>query len=180
MSRVGKNPVEILNGVKLTLSGEIVRAEGPNGKLERRLPDSVSIDIQQSQVVVTPSDDSRRAQAMHGLARTLINNMVLGVTKGFEKRLQVVGVGYRVENKDKFLVFSVGYSHPIWYELPTGVSATIEKDNKIVLAGANKEVVGQAAATIRAFRPPEPYKGKGIRYENEVVRHKVGKAGAAA
>ena len=180
MSRVGKNPVEILNGVKLTLSGETIRVEGPNGKLERRLPDSVSVDIQTSQVVVSPTDNGRRARAMHGLARTLINNMVVGVTKGFEKRLQVVGVGYRVEDKSGFLVFNVGYSHQIWYELPVGVSAEISKDNKIVLKGIDNEVVGQAAATIRAFRPPEPYKGKGIRYENEVVRSKVGKAGAAA
>ena len=180
MSRVGKNPVEILEGVKLTLSDGVVWVEGPNGKLERRLPDSVSVDVQPSQVVVSPADDSRRARAMHGLARTLINNMVVGVTTGFQKTLQVVGVGYRVESTDQFLVFSVGYSHPIWYELPVGVSASLEKDNKIVLQGIDKEAVGQAAATIRSFRPPEPYKGKGIRYENEVVRSKVGKAGAAA
>lgn len=179
MSRVGKRPVAIPSGVKVKLAGRQFSAQGPKGKLERTLPDSVNIAVEGETVVVTPLEESRRARAMHGLARTLIDNMVVGVSTGFQRGLEVIGVGYRVELKKNFLMFNLGYSHPIWYELPEGLTAEVDKNNNITLKGSNKETLGQAAATIRSFRPPEPYKGKGIRYAGEVIKTKVGKAGAA-
>ena len=179
MSRVGKRPVEVPSGVKVALSSGNLSVEGPNGKLARVIPSGVVVEVKDNVVVVTPADGSRQARAMQGLTRTLIDNMVIGVTKGFEKSLEVIGVGYRVELKKQVLIFNLGYSHPIWYEVPKGVTASADKEGKIHLKGANREMVGQAAATIRSFRPPEPYKGKGIRYAGEVIKTKVGKAGSA-
>ncbi|MBN1945021.1 MAG: 50S ribosomal protein L6 [Bradymonadales bacterium] len=177
MSRIGKLPIAIPPTVKVGIEAGIISVEGPRGKLSRDVPPEVKISLAQDALVVERLNEGRRARAMHGLARTLVNNMVNGVTKGFTKVLEIVGVGYRVEQKGGFLLFHLGYSHPILYELPLGIKATVEQNTKITLSGSDREVLGQAAATIRAFRPPEPYKGKGIRYAGEAIRSKVGKSG---
>ena len=179
MSRVGKLPIRIPDQVKVTLDGDVVSVKGPRTTLKQTIPDGVKVVLDSGVVTVNCVGESRRNRSLHGLVRTLINNMVIGVSTGFTRNLEIVGVGYRVEQKGDFLSFNLGYSHPILYELPIGVEAKIEGTNKISLSASDKELLGQAAATVRAFRPPEPYKGKGIRYADEVIRSKVGKAGAA-
>ncbi len=181
MSRIGKKPIPVPAGVTVGIEGRRVTVKGPKGELSREIPDRVEVVQEGGQVLVKPLGNDRRSRAMWGLARTLVDNMVVGVSKGFSRDLLVQGVGYRVQyGKDnRWLLFNLGYSHPILYELPEGVSADIDtKANKISLKGIDKEKLGLAAATIRAFRPPEPYKGKGIRYADEVVRRKMGKSGA--
>ncbi len=178
MSRIGKLPVVLPSGVTVSLDGRTISVKGPNGNLERALPPHVDVQIGDKEVTVTPHGGERTARAMHGLTRTLINNMVTGVSQGFKKTLDIVGVGYRVEKKKDYLVFTLGYSHPIYYELPTGIKEQIETPNRISVSGADNEVVGRAAAEIRGFRPPEPYKGKGVKYTDEVIRRKEGKSGA--
>ena len=177
MSRIGKLPVPIPKGVKIEWKDDLFTVEGPKGRLARGLPPDVVVELKNDTVDVQRKGEGRRARAMHGLARTLINNMVAGVTSGFQKGLEIVGVGYRVEQKGKYLLFSLGYSHPILFELPEGITAAVTQNTRITLSGVDKEVVGQTAATIRGFRPPEPYKGKGIRYAGEEIRTKVGKSG---
>ncbi len=179
MSRVGKLPVPIPDKVTVTLSENTIEIAGPSGKLSRAVPPEVKVEQGDGAITVTPLNSGRRARAMHGLARTLISNMVTGVTTGFSKTLEIHGVGYRAEKKGDFIIFNLGYSHPIWYEVPAGLEATVEQ-TKVTLKGVDREMLGQAAATIRGLRPPEPYKGKGIRYLNEYIKIKVGKAGAAA
>ena len=178
MSRIGKLPVVIPAGVKISLAeGNLLTVEGPKGKLTRKLSSDMNIAQEDGQLTITRPNDLKRFRALHGLTRTLINNMVLGVTQGFEKRLEINGTGYRAAKEGNKLNLTLGYSHPIVMEDPEGVTATVEGNNKIIVSGIDKEKVGQHAANIRAKREPEPYKGKGIKYENEYIRRKAGKAG---
>ena len=177
MSRIGKLPIEIPNGVKVTVSGLDVRVEGPKGNLSRTIMDGVVVAVEDKRLTVVRKDDSMTARSAHGLVRTLLNNMVTGVTKGFEKALEINGVGYRAEAKGNVLNLSLGYSHPINYELPTGITVEVDKMTKILVKGIDKELVGQVAAKIRDFRGPEPYKGKGIKYADETILRKAGKTG---
>jgi large subunit ribosomal protein L6 len=177
MSRIGKLPIEIPNGVKVTIAGLDVRVEGPKGNLSRTIMDGVTVSIEEKQITVVRKDDSIVARSAHGLVRTLLNNMVVGVTKGFEKALEINGVGYRAEAKGDILNLSLGYSHPINYELPKGISVEVDKMTKLLVKGIDKELVGQVAAKIRDFRGPEPYKGKGIKYADETILRKAGKTG---
>jgi len=177
MSRIGKLPIVIPSGVTVALDESMIKVKGPKGTLNRKLIANVLIEVDEKNVVVKRSDDTKNAQAAHGLTRTLINNMVIGVTKGFEEILEITGVGYRAEVKGNSLNLSLGYSHPVIYEIPQGISAEVEKMTKIVLKGTDKELVGQTAAKIRSFRAPEPYKGKGIKYAGESILRKAGKTG---
>lgn len=179
MSRIGKAPVTVPDKVKVTIDGSVVGVEGPKGSLSAVLPERVEVRMANGEVVVERADDGRLARAAHGLARTLVANMVDGVTTGFSRSLIINGVGYRCEPRgDQYLLFILGYSHPILYELPDGISAVVNpKDNSVTISGADKQAVGAVAAEIRSLRPPEPYKGKGIRYSDETIRRKEGKAG---
>jgi large subunit ribosomal protein L6 len=178
MSRIGKLPVPIPNGVTVEIMDGAVSAKGPKGSLSKRMPPRVDVTIDDGKVIVNRDGNDRTARSMHGLARSLVKNVVQGVAEGFGKTLDIVGVGYRVQAKGEYLIFSLGYSHPIYYEIPKGLEATVASPTKLSLAGVDKELVGQAAAEIRGFRPPEPYKGKGIKYSDEVIRRKEGKSGA--
>lgn len=177
MSRIGKLPISIPQGVKISLSEMVLRADGPKGSLSRRIMEGVSVELSDNNVVVQRADDSIKSRSAHGLTRTLINNMVVGVTMGFETSLDITGVGYRAETKGDVLNLSLGYSHPINFQLPKGITVEVEKMTKILVKGIDKELVGQTAAKIRSFRGPEPYKGKGIRYSDEVILRKAGKTG---
>lgn len=177
MSRIGKNPVVIPEKVTVTVNGAHVAAKGPNGNLEYTFTDHVTIESDGKEVKVNPVDESKIARSLWGTTRTLINNMVTGVSTGFTKDLEFNGVGYKAAVKGDVLNLSLGYSHPIDYKLPDGVSAKVTK-NIISISGADKELVGFAAAKIRSFRPPEPYKGKGIKYADEHIVRKAGKTGA--
>lgn len=176
MSRIGKKPVAIPSGVKVALAGNVINVEGPKGKLSRKINPAVSVEVDAEQIQVTTVDSSK-GMAMQGLTRSLIANMVEGVTKGFEKVLEINGVGYRADLQGKTLNLSLGYSHPIAYPLPEGITAEVEKQTKIIVRGIDKELVGATAAKIRSFREPEPYKGKGIKYADERIVRKAGKAG---
>ena len=175
MSRIGKLPVVIPDKVKVAVSGLHVKVDGPLGSLERTFK-GVKIEDAGQEIKVAPQDGSRQSRALWGLTRTLINNMVTGVSKGFERVLEINGVGYRAEVKGSELVLSLGKSHPVNFQLPEGISAVVDKQTIVTLKGADKEALGQAAAKIRSFRPPEPYKGKGVKYKEEVIRRKAGKA----
>lgn len=177
MSRIGKLPIEIAKGVKLDFTDNVLTVQGPNGKLSRQIMTCVNLDISDSSVSVTRVNENTATRAAHGLTRTLINNMVVGVTKGFQTNLEINGVGYRAEVKGKELVLSLGYSHPINFEIPAGISIEVDKMTKVSVKGFDKELVGQTAAKIRSFRPPEPYKGKGIKYADETILRKAGKTG---
>jgi large subunit ribosomal protein L6 len=177
MSRIGKLPIEIPSGVKITLDNLLVKVEGPKGTLSRPIMEGISIVEDNKQLLVTRSDDEPKSRSFHGLTRSLVNNMVVGVTKGFETVLDITGVGYRAEVKGDILTLSLGYSHPINFALPAGISVEVEKMTKVFVRGADKELVGQTAAKIRSFRPPEPYKGKGIKYSDEKILRKAGKTG---
>ena len=176
MSRIGKKPIVIPAGVKVALAGRNVKVEGPKGRLERELHDQVEVSIAADQIQVAPKNPTDGG-ALQGLTRTLVANMVEGVTKGFSKSLEINGVGYRAELKGTVLNLALGYSHPVEYPLPAGVAAEVDKQTKITLTGIDKELVGATAAKIRSFRPPEPYKGKGIKYADERILRKAGKAG---
>ena len=178
MSRIGKVPVEIPSGVKCELSGSHFKVTGPKGVLERDLSAEVTVTVSDGEVVVTRATDRPKHRALHGLTRALIQNMVVGVTHGYERVLVISGVGYRASLQGKTLNLSVGYSSPVSMDPPEGVTYAVENPTTIRISGIDKERVGQAAADVRAVRKPEPYKGKGIRYENEHIRRKVGKAGA--
>jgi large subunit ribosomal protein L6 len=178
MSRIGKQPVPVPNGVTVTIDGQTVKVKGPRGELSRTLVREIKVSMENGEVtVVRPSDDPQH-KALHGLSRTLVANMVEGVTKGFQKQLDIVGVGYKAENRPYGLQLALGYSHPIEYRAPEGIKLSAPTPTSIVVDGANKEVVGQVAAELRSLRPPEPYKGKGIKYQGEQVRRKAGKAGS--
>jgi len=179
MSRIGKLPIPVPGTVQIKLDADTIVVKGPKGELSRSIPPMISFKVENDEVIVETTSEDRRARAMHGLGRSLVANMVEGVSAGFKRSMEIKGVGYKVEqvSKSKFLRFDLGYSHPIFYELPEGVAATIGRGNILTLESADKEVLGQALATIRSLRPPEPYKGKGIRYTDEVIVRKVGKAG---
>lgn len=177
MSRVGKRPVPIPDKVKVDFKGRTLSVKGPKGDLSRVIDDDVKLAVKDGLVYVIPSGNSKKTTALQGLTRTLVANMVTGVTQGFERVLEIVGVGYRVDLKSNVLTFVIGYSHPVIYRLPDGITASVGK-NRVVLAGIDKELLGSTAATIRSFRKPEPYKGKGIKYAEERIRRKVGKSGA--
>mgnify|MGYP004499351187 CR=1 FL=1 len=177
MSRIGRHPVEVPAGVEVKIAeNNVVTVKGPKGTLEKALPTEMSIKLEDGQVVVTRPNDLKKMKSLHGLTRTLIQNMVIGVSQGYEKALEVNGVGYRAQKQGKKLVLSLGYSHPVEMEDPEGLESTVD-GNKIVVKGIDKEKVGQYAAEIRDKRRPEPYKGKGIKYADEVIRRKVGKTG---
>jgi large subunit ribosomal protein L6 len=177
MSRIGKLPIEIAKGVSITFNDSVLTVKGPNGTLVRQIMSCVLLDITDSSITVNRVDDSNAAKSAHGLTRTLINNMVVGVTKGFQENLEINGVGYRAEVKGPELVLSLGYSHPVNFLIPAGIVIEVEKMTKVSIKGFDKELVGQTAAKIRSFRAPEPYKGKGIKYANETILRKAGKTG---
>ena len=178
MSRIGKMPIAIPAGVTVEIAeNNKVTVKGPKGTLERVLPSEMDIKMEGSEIVVSRQNDLKKMKSLHGLTRTLINNMVIGVTEGYEKKLEVNGVGYRAQKQGKKLVLSLGYSHPVEMEDPEGLETVLDGQNIIVVKGIDKEKVGQYAAEIRAKRAPEPYKGKGIKYADEVIRRKVGKTG---
>ncbi len=178
MSRIGRMPIAIPAGVTVDIAeNNKVTVKGPKGTLERVLPSEMEIKLEDNQVVVSRPNDLKKMKSLHGLTRTLINNMVIGVTNGYEKVLEINGVGYRGQKQGKKLVLSLGYSHPVEMEDPEGIETVLEGTNKITVKGIDKEKVGQYAAEIRAKRSPEPYKGKGIKYADEVIRRKVGKTG---
>ena len=177
MSRIGKKPVEIPSGVEVKLSGNTLAVKGPKGELKRDLHPKMLIAHEGNLITVQRPTDHRFYRSLHGLTRTLISNMVTGVTKGFERVLEINGVGYKAEVKGSVLVLNMGYSHPVNFELPKGVSATVEKLTTIKLSSIDKELVGQVAANVRSVRKPEPYKGKGIKYAEETILRKEGKKG---
>jgi large subunit ribosomal protein L6 len=180
MSRVGKLPIPVPPGVKIQITEGVARVEGPKGKLEHRLPSVVNVEIADGAVKVTRKDESRQTRSLHGLTRRLLGNMVHGVHTGFTRNLEIVGVGYRAEAKGQSLQLSLGYSHPILFQLPPGVQARTERPTLITLESIDRQLLGETAAMIRRLRPPEPYKGKGIKYADEVLRRKAGKAAGAA
>jgi large subunit ribosomal protein L6 len=177
MSRIGKQPIAVPAGVDVTIDGTTVTVKGPKGELTRSFSSLMTITREGEEILVTRPDDTREARSLHGLTRTLVANMVEGVSNGFTKKLQMVGVGYRAALKGSDLEMQLGYSHPVLVECPEGITFTVPTPTEIVVSGPSKEQVGQVAANIRKWRKPEPYKGKGIRYEGEHVRRKVGKAG---
>ncbi|MCC2230447.1 50S ribosomal protein L6 [Hominifimenecus microfluidus] len=178
MSRIGRMPIAIPAGITVEVAeNNKVTVKGPKGTLERVLPSEMSIKVEGAEVVVSRPNDLKKMKSLHGLTRTLINNMVIGVANGYEKVLEVNGVGYRAQKQGKTLVLSLGYSHPVEMVDPEGIEAVVEGQNKIIVKGIDKEKVGQYAAEIRSKRGPEPYKGKGIKYADETIRRKVGKAG---
>ena len=176
MSRVGKNPISIPAGVQTELKGGVMRVKGPKGELEQRLHPDMIVEVGSDEVRVTRPTESSQHKSLHGLTRTLIANMVEGVSNGFKKMLEIEGVEYRAELKGRILVMALGYSHPIHYDPVEGITIEVPDPKKIQVSGIDKQKVGQAAAEIRGFRPPEPYKGKGIRYAGEQIRRKAGKA----
>ena len=178
MSRIGRLPIDIPAGVEITIAeNNAVTVKGPKGTLSENLPVEMDITVKDTQVVVTRPNDLKKMKSLHGLTRTLIANMVTGVTKGYEKVLEINGVGYRAQKQGKKLILSLGYSHPVEMEDPEGIETVLDGQNKITVKGIDKQKVGQFAAEIREKRKPEPYKGKGIKYADEVIRRKVGKTG---
>jgi len=177
MSRIGKSPIPIPDKVSVSLDGLAVTVKGPKGELKRTLPEGVTITQVENTLVVAPSSDKRKSRERHGLCRTLVANMVEGVSAGFSKKLEIVGVGNRAQVKGKTLVVSAGYSHPVEMIPPDGVTFTVENNTNVTVSGSDKELVGNEAAKIRAIRPPEPYKGKGIKYAGERILRKAGKSG---
>jgi len=177
MSRIGRMPIDIPSGVTVTIEGQDVAVKGPKGELSLTVKEPIHAALVENQVVVTRPDDERLSRSLHGLTRTLINNLILGVTQGFEKKLQVVGTGYRLASNGSSVEFSLGYSHSITVDPPSGITFTVEGNDKLTVSGIDKQAVGEVAANIRKLRKPEPYKGKGVRYADEHVRRKAGKAG---
>ena len=179
MSRIGKKPVVVPAGVEVTVdANNVVTVKGPKGQLAEQISKLIKVEVCEGEVLVTRASDAREERSQHGLARTLINNMVVGVTRGFEKKLQLVGVGYKAEKKGDTLVMNLGYSHPVELKDPEGITTECTSATEVVVKGIDKAVVGNYAANIRAWRRPEPYKGKGVKYADEVIRRKEGKAGA--
>ena len=179
MSRIGKLPVTVPSGVNVSVDGSEVHVKGPKGELRERVLSHVKVALEDGKVVVTRKGDAKEHRSAHGLTRTLVNNMIEGVSKGFRKSLEIQGVGYRAAKSGEKINLTLGYSHPVSYAPPKGITLSVEGTNKIHVEGIDKQQVGQVAAEIRNLRPPEPYKGKGVRYEGEVVRKKLGKAGKA-
>lgn len=177
MSRIGKLPVKVPKGVTVTTEGSTITVKGPKGELRRTLHEDLAVKVEGDTVLVTRPSDENRHKALHGLTRTLIANMVEGVTKGYAKTLEIAGVGYKAEPRPYGLQFALGFSHPIEFRAPAGIKLSAPNPTTVQIEGADKEVVGQVAAEIRGLRPPEPYKGKGIKYQGENIRRKAGKAG---
>ncbi len=177
MSRIGKLPVTILDGVDVKLEGKELIAKGPKGEERVAIPDEINVKVEGKEVIVERKDDSRKARSLHGLFRTLVNNAVTGVKTPFEKKLEIVGVGYRAAMQGTSINLSLGYSHPVIIEAPKGITISVEANTKITVSGSNKQLVGDVAALIRSKRPPEVYKGKGVKYEGEYIARKAGKAG---
>lgn len=177
MSRIGKAPIAIPNGVTTTINGQNVEVKGPKGTLSFDIPQPISAKVEENEIIVSRPDDHRENRSLHGLSRSLVNNMIVGVTEGYTIKMEIFGVGYRVQAKGKNLEFSLGYSHPILIEAPEGVQFAVDGNTKFSITGIDKQLVGQIAANIRRLRKDDPYKGKGIRYEGEQIRRKVGKTG---
>ncbi len=177
MSRIGRLPVAIPSGVELTIDGQTVTVKGPKGELAHTVTEPITVTHGEDGVEVDRPDDERESRSLHGLTRSLINNMVLGVTEGYQKKMEIHGTGYRVTAKGENLEFALGYSHPILVEPPLGIAFTVENPTRFSVQGIDKQLVGEVAANIRKLRRPDPYKGKGVRYEGEQIRRKVGKAG---
>jgi len=178
MSRIGRTPIAVPNGVEINIDDSTVRVKGPKGELSRPIPPGIQLTRENGELQVTRVSEARQHKALHGLTRTLVANMVTGVTDGFTRRLEINGVGYRAMRAGDMVMFQLGFSHPVGFEAPEGVTLTVEGNNRVVVSGADKELVGETAARIRRIRPPEPYKGKGIKYAEETIRRKAGKAGA--
>jgi large subunit ribosomal protein L6 len=178
MSRIGKKPIPVPKNVTATVEGQTVKVKGPKGELERRLHPSMAIALDDGNITVARPSDEPGHRALHGLTRTLVANMVDGVTKGYSKQLEIIGVGYKAEARPYGLQLALGFSHPVEYRAPKGIKLTAPQPTQIIIEGADKELVGQVAAELRSLRPPEPYKGKGIKYQGEQIRRKAGKAGA--
>jgi large subunit ribosomal protein L6 len=179
VSRVGKKPIPIISGVKISQTAQEISIKGPKGELSARVHDDIGFEIKDNQIFITRTSDSKEARSLHGLWRALMQNMITGVTQGYQKKLELVGVGYKAEMKGKKLQLSLGYSHPILFTPPDQITIETPTPTNITVSGIDKQLVGQVAAKIRSFRPPEPYKGKGIKYEGEYIRRKAGKAAAA-
>ncbi|MFZ4843809.1 MULTISPECIES: 50S ribosomal protein L6 [Mycetocola] len=177
MSRIGRLPIQIPAGVTVAIDGQNVAVKGPKGELSLVVANPIEVALEENQVLVTRPNDERDSRSLHGLTRTLINNQIIGVTDGYTKGLEVVGTGYRVALKGANLEFALGFSHPVVVEPPAGITFSVEGNNKVTVAGIDKQAVGEVAANIRKIRKPEPYKGKGVRYAGEIVRRKAGKAG---
>lgn len=177
MSRIGKLPISVPSGVEIKLDGKHITIKGKNGTLEHDIPELIEVAVEEGQLVVTRANDERESRALHGLTRSLLNNMVIGVTEGYTKKLEIVGTGYRVVAKGNDLEFSLGFSHTVPVVAPEGITFAVEAPTKFSVSGIDKQLVGEIAARIRRIRKPEPYKGKGIRYAGEQVRRKAGKAG---
>lgn len=177
MSRIGRKPVVVPAGVEVTVNGNVVTVKGPKGQLSQEISKNMTVEVKEGEVVVTRPSDNREDRAQHGLARTLINNMIIGVTSGYEKKMQLIGVGYKAEKKGNTLVMNLGFSHPVEMVDPEGITTEVPSATEVVVKGMDKALVGNYAANIRAWRKPEPYKGKGIKYVDEVIRRKEGKTG---
>ncbi len=177
MSRIGKHPVAVPNGVTVTIEGNTLKVKGPRGELTRTFHPEMKLTVNDGNVTVERPSEEAKHKALHGLSRTLVSNMVEGVTKGYQKQLDIVGVGYKAEARPYGLQLALGFSHPVEYRAPEGIKLTAPVPTQILIDGANKEIVGQVAAELRSLRPPEPYKGKGIKYAGEQIRRKAGKAG---
>ena len=177
MSRIGLAPIAVPKGVDITINGQVVNVKGSKGTLDVELPEPITVAVEDDEIKVSRPDDDRKNRALHGLARSLVNNAVVGVTEGYTKKMEIFGVGYRVQQKGKDLEFSLGYSHPILIEAPEGITFAVDGATKLSVSGIDKQLVGQVAAYIRRLRKDDPYKGKGIRYEGEQIRRKVGKTG---
>jgi large subunit ribosomal protein L6 len=177
MSRIGKLPVKVPKGVNITLNEQTVKVKGPHGELSQLIPKEISVSISDDTVTVSKNEETIKARQKYGLFRSLVNNMVIGVSEKFEKKMQMIGVGYRAQVQGKKLTLLVGYSHPVEFEVPDGLEVKVEANTNLTVSGSDKEKVGLLASQIRATRPPEPYKGKGIRYVDEVVLRKAGKSG---
>src|SRR5215468_5954959 len=175
MSRIGKKPVPIPSGVTANVEGQTVKVKGPKGQLQVVLPDDVTVTMDKGAVKVDPRNETKRARSMWGTSRTLVNNLITGVTKGYERKLEITGVGYRAALQGKNLQIALGYSHDVVYPIPAGITIVVPKPTEVVISGIDRQKVGQVAAEIRGFRPPEPYKGKGVKYAGEYIFRKEGK-----
>ncbi len=178
MSRIGKNPINLPDGVDVTLQGNLIVVKGPKGKLKWNFPAGIKVTMQDNSILVERPTDTKRFKSLHGTTRSIIANMITGISNGYQKVLEISGVGYRAQVQGQKIIFTLGYSHPVEFNLPEGVSADIDKkQTRLTIHGIDKQLIGQIAANIRALRPPNVYKGKGIKYADEVIRLKVGKAG---
>ncbi len=180
MSRIGRKPVDIPKGVTVAVKDGVVTVKGPKGELQEKVHPNITVEVKDQQVLLSRNSEEKRTRALHGLWRALIQNMVVGVTQGYSKKLEIVGVGYRAEMKGTRLNLLLGFSHPILFAAPEGIKIEAPTQTSIVISGAHKQLVGLVAAKLRSFRPPEPYKGKGVKYEGEYIRRKAGKAAATA